>query len=72
MRGARERIKGEAKADRALAFNIAMLTRAKKLPGMRDFVGGEDNKLRGRAALDQMRAYAARLPKRSWEEWRKL
>lgn len=69
MRGARARIEGEARANRVLAFNIANLTRAKKLPSPREFIGGRENKLRGRAALDQMRAYAARLPKRSWDEW---
>ena len=71
MRGARARIEGEARAARVLAYDIAALTRAKKLPSPRDFIGGQDSKLRGRAALDQMRAYAARLPKRSWDEWRR-
>lgn len=71
MRGARTRIEGEARADRVLAYNVAALTRTKKMPSPRDFIGGQDHKLRGKAALDQMRAYAARLPKRSWEEWQR-
>lgn len=71
MRGARARIEGEAKADRVLAYNTASLTRAKKLPSPRDFIGGRENKLRGRDALAEMRSYAARLPKRSWDEWLK-
>lgn len=71
MKGARARFDLQARADRVLAYNTAALTRAKKMPSPRDFIGGRDTKLRGRAALDQMRAYAARLPKRSWEEWRK-
>jgi hypothetical protein len=71
MRGARTRIEGEARADRALAYNIAALTRTKKMPHPRDFVGGRDTKLRGPDALAQMRSYAARLPKRSWDEWQR-
>lgn len=71
MRGARARIEGEAKAGRVIAYNTAALTRAKKLPSPREFIGGQEKKLRGRDALEQMRAYAARLPKRSWEEWLK-
>jgi hypothetical protein len=71
MQGARARIEREARADRVLAYNAAALTRTKKMPSARDFIGGHDRKLRGRSALDQMRTYAARLPKRSWEEWRK-
>lgn len=71
MQGARARIDREARAARVLAYNTAALTRTKKMPNPRDFIGGQDSKLRGRAALDQMRAYAARLPKRSWDEWRR-
>jgi len=55
-----------------LAFNIAALSRAKKLPRPREFIMGGRDKVRGEAALDMLRAYAARLPKRSWEEWQKL
>lgn len=69
MRGARTRIEGEHKAARWLAYNIASLTRAKKMPSPREFIGGQESKLRGPAALAQMRAYAAKLPKRSWDEW---
>jgi hypothetical protein len=71
MRGAVDRIKGQAMADRVLAFNTAMLTRAKKLPRPQDFVGGEKPKATGDAALASLRAYAARLPRRSWSEWQK-
>lgn len=71
MQGARSRIEMQARADRVLAYNVAALTRTKKMPSPRDFIGGRENKLRGQAALAQLRAYAARLPKRSWDEWRK-
>lgn len=61
----------EAMADRSLAFNVAALTRAKKLPNWRDFIGGEKQTARGMAALAMLRAHAARLPKRSWAEWQR-
>lgn len=72
MRGARKRIELQAMADRALAFNTAALTRAKKLPGWREFIAGRETKAQGRAALAMLRDHARRLPKRTWEEWRKL
>jgi hypothetical protein len=72
MAVARQRVEMLARADRVLAFNIAALSRAKKLPRPREFIMGGPDKVRGKAALDMMRAHAARLPKRSWEEWRKL
>jgi hypothetical protein len=71
MQGARERAQAQAQVFRVLAYNTAALTRTKKMPSPRDFIGGRENKLRGRAALDQLRAYAARLPKRSWAEWQR-
>lgn len=71
MRGARKRIEMQAMADRALAFNTAALTRAKKLPNWRDFIAGGKETARGPAALAMLRAHAARLPKRSWAEWQK-
>jgi hypothetical protein len=71
MRGARARMDLLARADRVLAYNVAALTRTTKMPSPRDFIGGRDTKLRGRAALDELRSYAARLPKRSWDEWQR-
>jgi hypothetical protein len=72
MAGARDRFKAEAMASRYLAFNVASLSRAKKLPRPREFIAGGPDKVRGDDALAMLRAHAARLPKRSWEEWRKL
>jgi hypothetical protein len=71
MRGWRKRIDLEAKADRVLAFNTAALTRAKKLPAPREFIGGAENKARGPAAMAMLRAHAARLPRKSWDQWQK-
>jgi hypothetical protein len=71
MRGARKRAEAEARADRVLAYNTAALQRAKKLPRASEFIGGDKPKVTGKAALDALRAHAARLPKRSWDEWRR-
>lgn len=71
MRGARARIEMQAMADRSLAYNTAALSRARKLPPWREFIGGERKKARGLSALAMLRAHAARLPKRSWKEWQR-
>jgi hypothetical protein len=72
MAGARDRLKAEAMASRYNSYNTAALSRAKKLPRPREFIGGGPDKVRGDDALAMLRAHAARLPKRSWEEWQKL
>jgi hypothetical protein len=72
MAGAGKRFEAEVKGRRVLAFNIAALTRAKKLPNAREFIAGGPIKATGDDALAMLRAHAARLPKRSWEEWQKL
>lgn len=72
MRGAADRIKADARRDRVLAWNTAALTRADKLPPWRQFIAGEDHKVRGEDAMAMLRAHAVRLPKRSWEEWQRV
>lgn len=52
-----------------LAWATAALTRAAKLPKLSALLAGNDHKLRGRDALAAMRDYAAKLPRRTWEEW---
>lgn len=71
LRGARQRIEAEDRNRMTLAWATAALTRAAKLPSLRSLLAGRDQKLRGRDALAAMRDHAAKLPKKSWEEWLK-
>jgi hypothetical protein len=71
MRGAAERQNAATRRLRVLAWNTATLTRAKKLPSAKQFIAGDDHKVRGADALAMLRAHAGHLPKRSWEEWQR-
>lgn len=71
QRGARDRINLEISRDKMLAWSVAALTRSKKLPDLTRFLEPPSTP-RGEDALSAMRSFAKTLPKRSWEEWRKL
>lgn len=70
MQGAQKRLKREQHDRIELAWTIAMLMRAKKIPSIKTLLA-EPKPLSGNQALAMIRARTRNLPKRTWQEWLK-